>query len=252
MFRRQRYSPLAALLLAAASHADTLTVAVASNFARPAHDIAEHFEAASDHSVRITTASTGKLYAQIVNGAPFDILLAADAGRPQLLEASGAAVAGTRFTYAVGALALWSRDKELAGTDCREPLTRLGSKKLAIANPLTAPYGVASRQFLEGEGLWSIAATQLVFGENISQTLHFVVSGNASLGLIARSQALDARLPEPACQWLVPQSMHEPLEQQAVLLQRAANNEAATDFMAFLRSPAGRKIIGAHGYTAPQ
>ena len=249
MFRKQRYLPLAVLLLAAPSYAEVLTVAVASNFARPAHAIAERFEAASDHSVRITTASTGKLYAQIVNGAPFDILLAADAERPRLLEQSGAAVAGTRFTYAVGALTLWSRDEELAGTDCREQLTRLGSKRLAIANPLTAPYGVASRQFLESEGLWSITEPQLVFGENISQTLHFVVSGNASLGLIARSQALDVRLPEPSCQWPVPQAMHETLEQQAVLLLRAANNDAATDFIAFLQSPAARKIIGEHGYT---
>lgn len=249
MFRRQSYRLLAALLLAAPSHADVLTIAVASNFARPAHEIVGRFEAASDHAVRVTTASTGKLYAQIVNGAPFDVLLAADAERPRLLEESGTAIAGSRFTYAVGALTLWSRDEELAGEDCREQLTRLGSRRLAVANPLTAPYGVASREFLEGEGLWSSAQPQLVFGENISQTLHFVVSGNASLGLIARSQALDERLPEPTCQWFVPQSMHDPLEQQAVLLSRAANNEAATDFISFLQGPAARKIIGEHGYT---
>ncbi len=252
MFRRNLSPLLAVLLFAAPAHAEVLTVAVASNFARPAHEIAQRFEAVSDHTVRLTTASTGKLYAQIVNGAPFDILLAADAERPRLLEESGSAVAGSRFTYAVGALTLWSRDEELAGTDCREQLTRLGSKRLAIANPLTAPYGVASREFLEREGLWSIAKPQLVFGENISQTLHFVASGNASLGLIARSQALDARLPEPTCRWPVPESMHTPLEQQAVLLQRAANNPSATDFIVFLRSPVARKIIGDHGYTIPQ
>ena len=249
MFRYSSYLPLSLLLLAAPSYAEVLTVAVASNIARPAHDIAERFQEVSEHTVRVTTASTGKLYAQIVNGAPFDILLAADRERPRLLEESGAAVAETSFTYAIGALTLWSRDEELAGTDCREQLTRLGSKKLAVANPLTAPYGVASRQFLEGEGLWSITQPQLVFGENISQTLHFVVSGNASLGLIARSQALDARLPEPSCQWPVPHAMHEPLEQQAVLLSRAAKNDAATDFIAFLQSPAARKIIVEHGYT---
>lgn len=240
------------LLRATGSHAEWLTLAAASNFARPAHEIAERFEAASGHSVRVTTASTGKLYAQIVNGAPFDVLLAADAERPRLLEESGAGVAGTRFTYAVGGLTLWSRDAELVGEDCREQLIRLGSKRLAIANPLTAPYGVAARQFLQGEGLWPIVEPQLVFGENISQALHFVVSGNASLGLIARSQALDARLPAPTCQWFVPQSTHEPLEQQAVLLQRAAENEAATGFVAFLRSPAARKVIHDHGYTVPQ
>lgn len=249
MFRNRCYLLLAVLLLAAPTNAEVLTVAVASNFARPAYEIVERFEAVSDHTVRVTTASTGKLYAQIVNGAPFDILLAADRERPRLLVESGTAVAGTRFTYAVGALTLWSRDEDLTGTDCREQLTQLGSKKLAVANPLTAPYGVASRQFLEREGLWSIMEPQLVFGENISQTLHFVVSGNAGLGLIARSQALDVRLPEPSCQWPVPQAMHDPLEQQAVLLLRAANNAAATDFIDFLQSPTARKIIGEHGYT---
>lgn len=248
MFCRRTYPLLAVLLLAAPTHAGVLTVAVASNFARPAHEIAKRFEAVSDHTVRLTTASTGKLYAQIVNGAPFDVLLAADAERPRLLEESGVAVAGSRFTYAVGALTLWSRDEELAGTDCREQLTRLGSKRLAIANPLTAPYGVASREFLEHERLWSIAKPQLVFGENISQTLHFVATGNASLGLIARSQALDARLPEPTCQWSVPESMHAALEQQLVLLQRAADNDAAIDFIAFLQGPVARKIIVEHGY----
>lgn len=249
MFRDRIHLLLAVLFLPAPSHAEGLTLAVASNFARPAHEIVRRFESVTDHSVRVTTASTGKLYAQIVNGAPFDILLAADAERPRLLEASGAAVAGTRFTYAVGALTLWSRDKELTGKECKKQLTRLGSKRLAVANPLTAPYGVASRQFLEGEGLWSIAEPQLVFGENISQTLHFVVSGNASMGLIARSQALDVRLPEPTCEWPVPQAMHDPLEQQAVLLLRAATSGAATDFIAFLQSPAARKIIREHGYT---
>ncbi|MDH3805413.1 MAG: molybdate ABC transporter substrate-binding protein, partial [Gammaproteobacteria bacterium] len=234
------------------AYGESITVAVASNFARPAHEIAERFEEASGHSVRVTTASTGKLYAQIVNGAPFDVLLAADEERPRLLEESGLGIKGTRFTYAIGALTLWSRDDELAGKDCMEQLTKLGTKRLAIANPWTAPYGVAAKQFLVGAGLWSIVKLRLVFGENISQTLHFVASGNASLGLIARSQALDERLPASTCEWPVPASMHEPLEQQAILLQRALPNESATGFVDFLRGPVARQIISDRGYTVPQ
>ena len=238
--------------IAEVAGAETVTVAVASNFARPAQEIAERFEEWSGHSVRVTTASTGKLYAQIVNGAPFDVLLAADKERPRLLEESGLGIEGTRFTYAVGALTLWSRDADLDGKDCKEQLTKLGAKRLAIANPLTAPYGVAAKQFLVGAGLWSIVEPQLVFGENISQALHFVASGNASLGLISRSQALDARLPAATCQWPVPASMHEPLEQQVILLQRALSDEAATGFIGFLHGSIASQIISDHGYTVPQ
>lgn len=252
MYRHRLMPVLLFAVLLSDADAETITVAVASNFAQPAREIAERFEESSGHSVRVTTASTGKLYAQIVNGAPFDVLLAADQERPRLLEESGLGVEGTRSTYAVGALTLWSRDEGLDGKDCMEQLTKLGSKRLAIANPLTAPYGVAAKQFLVGAGLWSVVEPQLVFGENISQTLHFVASGNASLGLIARSQALDARLPAATCQWPVPASMHEPLEQQAILLLRALSSEAATGFVGFLHGPVARQIISDHGYTVPQ
>ncbi|MDH3429618.1 MAG: molybdate ABC transporter substrate-binding protein [Gammaproteobacteria bacterium] len=236
------------LLLAEVGHADSLTVAVASNFARPAHELAERFEKTSGHELRITTASTGKLYAQIENGAPFDILLAADKERPLLLEESGLGVAGSRFTYAVGSLVLWSRDPALSNADCRAQLDKLGKKRLAIANPATAPYGVAALQFLQAAGAWEAVQPRLVFGENIAQTLHFVASGNASLGLIATAQARDARLPESTCHWPVPRSMHEALEHQVILLERASGKKAATDFLAYLRTGDARDVITANGY----
>lgn len=243
---------LAILLLAfSAAAGEPITVAVASNFARPAHDLAARYEAESGNAVRITTASTGKLYAQIENGAPFDVLLAADEERPRLLEESGKGVTGTRFTYATGSLVLWSRDPALNGKDCREQLERLGRGRLAIANPATAPYGVAAKAFLQSEGAWEAVEAHLVYGENIAQTLHFVVSGNASLGLIAGAQAVDKRLPGATCYWPVPKAMHQTLEQQAILLQRAADNDVAKDFLRYLRSASASAVIAAHGYEVP-
>jgi molybdate transport system substrate-binding protein len=233
----------------AAAAAEPLTIAVASNFARPAAAIAERFEKETGRPVRLTTGSTGQLYAQIVHGAPFDVFLAADAERPRRLEASGQGVAGTRFSYAAGSLVLWSRDPELAGRDCRAALDALGNKRLAIANPDTAPYGLAARQFLEAAGLWDAVSPRIVYGENIAQTLHFVVSGNASLGLIAGSEAADPRLPAPTCRWDVPQSSHEPIVQQAILLRSSA--PGAKQFMDFLRGPDAKAIIRGYGYTVP-
>ena len=234
------------------ANAEPLTIAVASNFAPAAREIAAQFTSETGNYVRVSAASTGKLYAQINNGAPFDILLAADSERPRLLEASGLGVAGTRFTYAIGSLVLWSREPKFAAVDCRRQLEDLGRDHLAIANPETAPYGAAAREFLLDIGLWDRAQPRLVFGENISQTLQFVASGNASLGLIARSQSIDARLPEATCSWPVPETAHSPIEQQAVLLQRAAKNSIAASFLEFVTGPTAREIVARHGYTVSQ
>jgi len=244
----RRFLLLQFLFFATGLQAETVTIAVASNFAQPAQVLAALYEKASGHDVRVTTASTGKLYAQIENGAPFDLLLAADSERPRLLEESGAGVVGSRFTYAIGELVLWSAEGDLAGQNCLEQLGNLGNRKLAIANPLTAPYGVAAREALQAVGLWEDLQGDLVFGENISQTLHFVVSRNATLGIIASSQAKDPRLPEATCSWPIPQSMHGPIEQQAILLSRALDSEAASDFMSYLRGSLAADIIVAHGY----
>ncbi len=224
---------------------------MASNFAVPARALAERFEDATGHRLRISSAATGKLYAQIANGAPFDVLLAADRQRPLRLEDEGLGVADSRFTYAIGSLVLWSRDPAYDGQDCLAALAALGTRKLAIANPLTAPYGHAARQYLQAAALWDSVEQQLVLGENIAQTLHFVATGNAALGLIAAAQAGDRRLPESTCRVPIPADAHAPIEQQAILLKRAVANAAAGEFLHFLRSTAGREIISAHGYSVP-
>jgi len=247
---------LIGLMTFSANAQESITVAVASNFVPAMREIAARFEVVSGQTVRMSSASTGKLYAQITNGAPFDVLLAADAKRPRLLEAAGHGVADSRFTYAIGRLVLWSRDPALTGTDCRGSLEhldqkRLANKKLAIANPDTAPYGTAARETLMSLDLWDRMASQLVVGENIAQTLQFVSSGNAILGFIAATQSLDARLPEATCVWPVPGELHRPIEQQAILLQRANDNAVAADFLTFLRGSAARAMIEHHGYTLP-
>ena len=240
------------LLALSTAQAERLTIAVASNFRAPAEQIAAAFEQHTGHQVRISSASTGTLYAQIRNGAPFDVLLAADSVRPRLLEESGIGIRGSRQTYAIGGLVLWSRDPSHAGADCRALLDKLGTRRLAIANPRTAPYGMAAQQFLTNTGLWDRVLPQLVYGENIAQALHFVATGNASLGLIATSQARDSRLPDATCAWPVSEEMHDPLEQQAVRIAGSNNPGAATTFLEFLQTPAAREIVAGFGYGVRQ
>jgi len=239
------------LLLFASASAEQVVVAVASNFIAPFDELAQAFQQSTGHDVMRSSGSTGMLYASISNGAGYAALLAADAERPARLEQEGRGVVGTRFTYAIGGLELWSFDQRLDASDCREALETLEDKHLAIANPVVAPYGVAAKSFLKSSGLWDRVEGNLVFGQNIAQTLQFVVTGNASFGLISAAQASSDRLPEPSCRWLVPGSMHAPIEQQAVLLTSAAHNEVAIAFLEFLRSAQGREIIRAHGYGAP-
>jgi len=225
-----------------------VTVAVASNFSLAVDEIAAQFTATTGQPIRVAKASTGKLHAQIVNGAPFDVFLAADSARPASLETSGEGVSGTRFTYALGELVLWSRELD----DCRGALQDPGNIRIAIANPAIAPYGAAARDFLQQAGLWESATSQLVVGENISQALQFVASGNAQLGLVARSQLQVPALPDATCTWPVPFALHAPIEQQAILLKRGAHTEGAPLFLQFLRSDAGRVIIERHGYRLPE
>lgn len=252
MFRGRLITVLLAAFALPAAIAEPLTLAVASNFNRPAQELAARFEDETGTRVRLAAGSTGKLYAQILNGAPFDVFLAADAERPQRLVEERHGVPDSLYTYATGSLVLWSRDAALVGADCRQALDTLGDRKLAIANPATAPYGKAAREFLEAEEVWDHVRAQLVFGENIAQALQFAASGNATLGLIAGSQSIDERLPAATCRWAVPSTSHAPIEQQAVLLRRAADNPAAREFLDFLRSPQAADIIRAHGYTVAQ
>ncbi len=254
--KRQRLTTRAiCVVLAAFGFASTaasaeLSVAVASNFAVTLTELADLFSARSGHRLRVSAASTGKLYAQVINGAPFDVLLAADRRRPALLEQSGHTVAGSRFTYASGRLVLWSRDAGLSQGECRDAL-RDGRGKIAIANPRTAPYGEAARSVLQSLQLWNDVQDQLVFGENIGQVLHFVATGNARLGFVADGQLAAHDLPVVRCVWRVPTSHHPAIEQQAVLLSRARQPEAARAFLDFLRSEEAKRIVRGNGYHVP-
>lgn len=224
-----------------------LKLAVASNF-RPAMEALEQgFESVSDHRLTLIYGSTGKLYAQIFHGAPFDAFLAADAERPRRLERDGLAVAGSRFTYAIGKLVLWSPRPNYVDTS-GNILEQGDFRHLAIANPLLAPYGLAAREVLQARGAWDRVSQRLVHGENISQTFQFIETGNAELGFVAWSQVKRPGLATPGSYWLVPQELYQPIEQQIVLLNK---NEAGQSLVVYLQSPAALKIIQDHGYAVP-
>jgi len=238
----------AALLLAASlAHAGQVRVAVAANFVGTLNELGKAFHASSGNTLLISAGSTGKLCAQISNGAPFDVLLAADVAHPQRLEQEGLAVPGSRFTYARGQLALWSRDPKRVD-DKGKVLHTDSFRHLAIANPLTAPYGAAAQQALQHLGLWETLTPRLVRGEDIGQTLQFVQSGNAELGFVALAQIQQLKAGARGSWWLVPAEFYDPIEQQAVLLAHAKDNIAARAFLTFLQSRQAREIIQASGY----
>lgn len=240
---------LLSLLFAAPVSAEMVSVGVASNFNHTAREIAEAFEAETGHVVRISPSSSGKLLAQIANGAPFDVFLSADAERPKRLESMGLTVPGSRKTYAVGRLVLWSPDARYEGKDCVKELRDGNFSRIAIANPRTAPYGLAAEQVLKEFGLDSSDLHgRIAFGENIAQSLQFTASGSASIGLIAASQLKLPNVPPATCHWEVPPEMHMPIEQQVVLLKRGAENDAARAFVAFLHGSVARNIIRSDGY----
>ena len=237
---------LSAPALGGVEGAEKVHVAVASNFLNPLKEIAKRYKQDTGNTLILISASTGKLYAQARHGAPFDILLAADAKRPALLEQEGVGVMGTRFTYAVGALVLWSSDAEkVRGV---ESLKQMDKGKLAIANPKIAPYGKAAQQTLEQLGIWQKLRPFLVRGENISQTLQFVATGNAGLGFVAKSQVKDPRFKFKGSRWEVPSSLYDPVSQQAILLKPGHANSAAKQFLQYLRGPAAKKIMLSYGY----
>lgn len=248
-FVRGLLAGIGALLLSLPVQAGEVHVAVAANFVGPLGRIAKTFERETGDRVLFSAGSTGKLYAQIRNGAPFDVMLAADARRPELLEQEGLAVPGSRFTYAVGKLVLWSPKPGFVDP-AGEVLKSGRFERLAIANPKTAPYGAAARQTLERLGLWQSLAPRLVQGEDIGQTFQFVASGNAELGFVALSQVKGAPRYHGAY-WEVPQTLYQPVEQQAVLLAKGRDNPAARAFLAFLKGKTGRAMIERSGYGVP-
>jgi len=233
--------------LAQMAHAAELRVAVASNFKEPVEVLARRFETSTTHRVHFSFGSTGKLYAQIRNGAPFDLFLAADADRPARLEKEGLALPETRFTYAVGRLVLWSPQE--GDVDAEGKVLETGAfRHLAIANPRLAPYGQAAVEVLRKRELWEKLQGRLVQGENIAQTHQFVHSGNAELGLLAYSQVIRPGKPVVGSVWVIPQSLHTPLRQQAVLLKES---KAGRTFLDWLRGEEARLVIKAHGYESP-
>ena len=202
--------------------------------------------------VRTVSGSTGKLYAQILHGAPFDVFLAADSERPRLLEQAGQAVPGTRFTYAQGKIVLWSADAQRIAADGAVILRGKKFKHLALANPKTAPYGKAAYTTLQRLGLWESLASSLVRGENIGQTFQFVATGNAELGFVSLSQLRDPRLKIKGSQWIVPEHLYDTIHQDAVLLTRGQSRPAAKDLLQFLTSDSAKTIIQSYGYGLKQ
>ena len=223
-------------------------VAVAANFVEVSEDLKRRFEAGSPHTIKLTSGSTGQLYAQIVNGAPFDLLLAADGARPQRLVEGGDAVAGSRFTYATGRLTLWSADADLVGDHGVEVLKNGAFRTLAIANPALAPYGVAAEELLVNLGVDALLGAKIVKGQSVSQVFSMVATGNAEVGLVALSQVLGPRHRTLGSRWDVPLELYTPIRQDAVLLTRGADNPAAREFLRFLRSRDARAQITLYGY----
>ena len=238
---------LCSLLCINRVQAGEILVAVASNFAIPMQEIAEKFEQETGHALTLIPGSTGKHYAQIVNGAPFDIFFAADSERPALLELGGHAQPGSRFTYALGRLVLWSTDATLVD-DAGLVLDGSRFRRLAIANPRLAPYGKAAQQVLEARGLWQPLQPKLVRGENIAQAFQFVASGNAELGFVALSQVMHSGAIGRGSAWRIPVELHAPIEQQAVLL---TDKPAAKNFAGFVQGEGARAIMRGFGYGTP-
>ena len=235
------------IFMAGALHAAQAQVAVAANFAEPVKAIAAVLEKTTGHKLQITVGATGRLYAQIRNGAPFDVLLSADTKAPAQLEADGLAQLGSRFTYASGKLVLWSADA--TRVDAQGTVLKTGGfRKLAMANPKTAPYGAASIEVIDKLGLSAALSPTLVQGESIGQTYNFAFTGNAELAFVAMSQVLEGGRLKSGSMWVVPQNLYGPIQQDAVLLKRGANNEAAVALMKLLKSPNIKELIRSFGY----
>lgn len=229
----------------AAAHAATATVAVAANFTATAKKLAGIFEQATGNKVEFSFGSTGQLYAQISQGAPFDVFLAADQARPKKAVAAGYAVPGSEFTYATGKVVLYSaRAGFVTG---KETLTHGTFNRIAIANPVAAPYGAAAVETMKKLGVYASLAPKIVQGENITQTYQFVATGNAQLGFVALSQLAGKK---GGSRWVVPADLYTPIAQDAVLLQHGAKNPAARAFVQFLKGPQARAVEAQFGYGA--
>jgi molybdate transport system substrate-binding protein len=232
---------VAGLLMPSIAHAETVSVAVAANFTKVAEQLAPLFKTETGHDVSYSFGATGQLYTQISQGAPFQVFLAADDQRPAKAVEEDLGVKGSVFTYAVGALALYGGTTDVS--DGEAVLAAGAFDKIAIADPATAPYGAAAMETLDKLGLTSQIEPKLVTGENITQTLQFIESGNAELGFVAASQVVGK-----SGIWIVPESYHAPIRQDAVLLTTGQDSEAAKAFVDFLQGETAREVIESAGY----
>jgi molybdate transport system substrate-binding protein len=258
MVRSERLNPMheilsrvalsAALLCALpAAQAAEVLVAVAANFAGPLERIGAGFSAATGHTLKVAAGATGKFHSQIVAGAPFEVLVAADDETPRKLISEGHAVAGSNFTYAIGKLVLWSAKPGFVDPQGAV----LGSGRfehLAIANPKIAPYGAAGVQVIKAKGLSDALTPKLVTAESIAQAFQFVSTGNAELGFVALSQVAVPGKPAAGSYWLVPPNLYGEIRQDAVLLEPGADNPAAKALLSYLKTPAAQQLIRAFGY----
>ena len=239
----------AALAFTTLARADVVQVAVAANFTAPARALAEVFARTTGHEAKLSFGATGAFYTQIKNGAPFDVLLAADNERPARLEKEGDTVPGSRFTYATGQLVLWSAKPGLV--DDEGAVLKHGQfGKIAIANPKNAPYGAAAVEVMNKLGLAAALQPKLVTGESIGQTYNFIATGNAELGFVALAQVLEGGKLKSGSMWVVPAQYHAPIIQDAVILNRAASNPAAKAWMELLKTPQSKALIRSYGYEA--
>ena len=228
-------------------HAAEVSVAVAANFTAPMQKIAQAFEQETGHKAVLSFGSTGNLYAQIQHGAPFQILLAADATTPVKIEKEGLGLAGSRFTYAIGKLVLWS--KQPGFVDDKGDILRAGKfQRIAVANPKLAPYGAAAVETMTKLGVLKALQPKIVQGDNIAQTYQFTATENAQLGFVALSQVMSEGKIAQGSAWLVPAHLHAPIQQDALLLTPGADNPAAKALMIFLRSERVKRLIRTYGY----
>ncbi|BAN47004.1 molybdate ABC transporter substrate-binding protein [Metapseudomonas resinovorans] len=238
---------LAALFALGSASAAEVQVAVAANFTAPIQAIAKDFEKDTGHKLVAAYGATGQFYNQIKNGAPFEVFLSADDTTPAKLEKEGDTVPGSRFTYAIGTLVLWSPQEGYV--DAKGDVLKNGAyKHLSIANPKTAPYGLAATQVLDKLGLTETVKPKLVEGQNITQALQFVSSGNAELGFVALSQVYKDGKVTNGSAWIVPAEMHEPIRQDAVILKKGEASPAAQALVDYLKGPKAAEVIKSYGY----
>lgn len=246
IFKRLTTLMLSYFLISSA-HADDIYLAVATNFTATMKEIVTKFEQSHDHKVITSFGSSGKIYAQIKHGAPFQLFLSADQTKPALLEKEGLTLPGSRFTYAIGALALWSFKPDFVGADFTQ-LKNNNFNKLALANPKLAPYGVAALEVLDALKLKRLTEPKWVQGENIAQTYQFVATGNADLGFVALSQIMDKGHIQAGSSFIIPRQLYSPIRQDAVLLKRAKNSAGAKALHDYIKSAEAKTIIHVFGY----